>query len=551
MQPVKGRASLEWSESATLLAEHQDKAFELDTFIKMDGPSAMAAFEGVESGVDVAKKMVSLVWAATGYRFIDKKKKTSPASDTVITYNDEQKRQAQMKMDRFPCDGWLHITADSKNPATVRLRVHHHCAHCQYVYISLTDKITKLVGEMRNQPASNIWMCILQENPGTDITQKQIYALWCELNKAAWRLDDDQVKSVQILLEKMHGKEIELIPIHQEDGVHCIAFGFTEVLDGWAEQNKELVMNSTWKTNAAGYELYRMVGKANRQAIPFVFMFTTNTNGTAPEGAKTRMLSYILRYLNQRCPNLIFIDPTWAPGISSDWTEDDDGDALDDSTSPSTCVPPVLILKMGDVHVPVYPNPPKLKATTQDEFCSSEFRSPVVEMFCTHLNQHSTFPRNDPEERIRRLGRPKGLAGWQVNFKATWIDMSRTDKHRLTEKQLKWLRTPWNTKGREEHLQPLEEETWDRGVYMTDIENWMCSCPAYPKNQFLLCKHLGGTPEPEDTTGDGDNSGRAMEEITPDTTTINTHMLARTDTKDQESDEEPSDCGGRVHIHYH
>jgi hypothetical protein len=92
---------------------------------------------------------------------------------------------------------------------------------------------------------------------------------------------------------------------------------------------------------------------------------------------------------------------------------------------------------------------------------------------------------------LRRVGRPKALAGWQVDFKAAWIDMSRTDEHRVVEKQLKWLRTPRNTKGREEHLQLLEEEeARDRGTYITDIENWVCSCRGFPKNRFLICKHL-------------------------------------------------------------
>ncbi|KAJ7453245.1 hypothetical protein B0H11DRAFT_1741442 [Mycena galericulata] len=90
-----------------------------------------------------------------------------------------------------------------------------------------------------------------------------------------------------------------------------------------------------------------------------------------------------------------------------------------------------------------------------------------------------------------RMGRPKALAGWQVDFKAAWLDMVRTDEHRLVEKQLKWLRTARNTKGREEHLLQLEEEeTRDAGTYVTDLAKWVCGCKAYPVNRFLLCKHL-------------------------------------------------------------
>ncbi|KAJ7247185.1 hypothetical protein B0H12DRAFT_965864, partial [Mycena haematopus] len=143
----------------------------------------------------LAKKVASLVWAATSYRFIYKKKATSRTSDTAITYSffcaqndkevtkprlvdDQRKRRARMKMDRFPCNGWLHVTADSANQDSIRLRVRHHRVHCHYVDISLSEEITKLVEEMKNQPASNIWTRVLQDHPGTEVTQKQIYALW-------------------------------------------------------------------------------------------------------------------------------------------------------------------------------------------------------------------------------------------------------------------------------------------------------------------------------------------------------------------------------------
>jgi len=76
-----------------------------------------------------------------------------------------------------------------------------------------------------------IWEHILRENPDTELTEKQIYALWIQLNEAAWKLDNDQVKSALKLLEKMEGVEIEIIPIHREDGIHSIAFSFKEILD--------------------------------------------------------------------------------------------------------------------------------------------------------------------------------------------------------------------------------------------------------------------------------------------------------------------------------
>jgi hypothetical protein len=69
-----------------------------------------------------------------------------------------------------------------------------------------------------------------------------------------------------------------------------------------------------------------------------------------------------------------------------------------------------------------------------------------------------------------QIRRPKQLASWQVDFCADWINMSNCDKHCLTEKQLKWLQAPNNTKGRAECLAQLEvEEHQPSGKYLTEI----------------------------------------------------------------------------------
>ncbi|KAJ7676541.1 hypothetical protein DFH06DRAFT_976502 [Mycena polygramma] len=103
----------------------------------------------------------------------------------------------------------------------------------------------------------------------------------------------------------MEGTNVEMIPITPVPGIHAIAFGFKEIIDGWAEKTEELAMDSTWKTNTAGYELYSFVAEANGEALPFSFLFTTSSGDAVP-GAKTRMLSDMLRYLNKRCPNIMF-----------------------------------------------------------------------------------------------------------------------------------------------------------------------------------------------------------------------------------------------------
>lgn len=92
--------------------------------------------------------------AATTYTFFcaqNEKEETK----TRLT-DDLRKRRARMKMDRFPCNGYLHVTVNPNSPEIVRLRLQHHRAHCHYVDISLPDDIKKLVEDMKDQPASNV-----------------------------------------------------------------------------------------------------------------------------------------------------------------------------------------------------------------------------------------------------------------------------------------------------------------------------------------------------------------------------------------------------------
>ncbi|KAJ7240933.1 hypothetical protein C8J57DRAFT_1561968, partial [Mycena rebaudengoi] len=319
VQPAQGYTTLEWDECVSLITEYKNQAFELETFVSMTGGSAKARSRPWEVGR--MSPMRLRVRSGKPRRYKSSKKSTASSSVKTYTYycaqnrdemqkprqhEDPRKRRARMTMTRFECDGMLHITIDDDaQKAPLRLRLQHHEPHLHYVEITINQKIKTLVESLKHESATNIWTHVLRENPETEITQKQIYALWSDLNEGAWRLDDDQVKSAQMVLQKMEGTEVELIPINPEPGIHSITFGFKEILDGWAEKTEELAMDSTWKTNQAGYELYGFVGEAIGQAMPFAFMFTTSTSDAA-EGAKTRMLRDILKYMAQRCPNIMF-----------------------------------------------------------------------------------------------------------------------------------------------------------------------------------------------------------------------------------------------------
>jgi len=91
----------------------------------------------------------------------------------------------------------------------------------------------------------------------------------------------------------------------------------------------------------------------------------------------------------------------------------------------------------------------------------------------------------------RRLGRAVSPNDWQSEFRALWLDMSKSDEQRNIERQLEILKSVKKMKGRTEKLAELEAEAErPSGTYYTDIDRWTCSCPSYLISRFLLCKHL-------------------------------------------------------------
>lgn len=111
-----------------------------------------------------------------------KKRHISRTSDTIKSFTfhcaqirgeetkqkltgDLNKRRAQMTMDRFTCNGWLHVTMKDGDQQTAGMCVMHHRSHCPYVDISIDEKVATIVEEMKNLPASkvHVW-CIIKSS---------------------------------------------------------------------------------------------------------------------------------------------------------------------------------------------------------------------------------------------------------------------------------------------------------------------------------------------------------------------------------------------------
>ncbi|KAF8991912.1 hypothetical protein BDZ89DRAFT_973611 [Hymenopellis radicata] len=381
-------------------------------------------------------------------------------------------------MDRFECSGWLRVTVNNDNASIARIRLTHHHAHTPYLDINLGPKEKSLIDELKHLAPSKIWDKILAENPDNEFTEKQVYREWTRLNEKEWRLDDDQVKSAEKLIKSVEDYTTMVIPITPRPGIHAIAFALKEPLDAIGDEIVEVAMDSTWKTNAAGYELYSLVAELNGCAIPIAFLFTTS-DGTAPEGSKDLLLQDFLNFIAKHCPNIKFtdsdketseisafgvkmpnakhqlcywhsiryiekrlgedkppaaydprrankifdfIDPTWAPGITSGLIEEGvHPDHIDapvsseplkihinlrrmenvvqtkptESAPAKTCLPPLMILKSGDMRTPIYPAPPTTRNQDLPVFCPKEHRKAIIEKFRVHLHQHPSIPLND------------------------------------------------------------------------------------------------------------------------------------------------------------
>ncbi|KIM44632.1 hypothetical protein M413DRAFT_46879, partial [Hebeloma cylindrosporum] len=143
----------------------------------------------------IAKEIADGIWKAMDYRFIYKKCEKSRTSDFIKSYaffcaqlrgeetkkklhEDVRKRRARMTMDRFECNGRLRITMTDGNPKLARIKITHHRPHCQYVDISLTDKVDNIIKTMIDMPASKAWDSILAQKEQGELTEKQVYARW-------------------------------------------------------------------------------------------------------------------------------------------------------------------------------------------------------------------------------------------------------------------------------------------------------------------------------------------------------------------------------------
>lgn len=78
--------------------------------------------------------------------------------------------------------------------------------------------------------------------------EKAVRYHWLKSSQEAWRLADDPVESARAFITE-NGKEnmIGLLDVEAAPGTTVLAFQVTDFMEAWAENTRELAMDSTCK----------------------------------------------------------------------------------------------------------------------------------------------------------------------------------------------------------------------------------------------------------------------------------------------------------------
>lgn len=67
-------------------------------------------------------------------------------------------------MERFACNGWLYVTTDERDLATVNIRITHHQCHTPYIDISIPDDVLELIEHLKDLSAAKVNIFGLESN---------------------------------------------------------------------------------------------------------------------------------------------------------------------------------------------------------------------------------------------------------------------------------------------------------------------------------------------------------------------------------------------------
>ncbi|PPR06175.1 hypothetical protein CVT24_000703 [Panaeolus cyanescens] len=113
-----------------------------------------------------------------------------------------------------------------------------------------------------------LWSKILEQDPAPKFTRCAVASIKNAENSKEWKRHPDELESAKILLEEMKtpgGSADSLFrvsPVKLSDryGFTAISFTLPGMISLYGCKIREILLDSTWKTNGANYEGYALLG---------------------------------------------------------------------------------------------------------------------------------------------------------------------------------------------------------------------------------------------------------------------------------------------------
>ncbi|KAM6491726.1 hypothetical protein JOM56_012766 [Amanita muscaria] len=275
--------------------------------------------EGKDDLKESANGLVEKINARMKYRFTmhslyDHKRMSGTrfmyhCAQSKTRQHDSQKSDNQTKhrdkesMTAFQCNGWIYITLYEGSPVAF-VKIRHEEEHIPYWSIDVPPEVKAYIKDNTGLNAPELWNEILKTYPSPTFSRKSVYSIWFEESSKQWKRDNDELASVTKLIAEASADtsseansfyQVEPITLPDVPGFTAIAFSLPNVLQKWGGQLREFSLDSAWKTNKSGYEVYALLGEIYGSGSPLGYLLL-KSSGEGVAGGKEKYITSLLSY---------------------------------------------------------------------------------------------------------------------------------------------------------------------------------------------------------------------------------------------------------------
>ena len=219
------------------------------------------------------------------------------------TQPDERQRQFVCRQ-RYSCNGRIEGSID-RNERLARVSIQHDMPHepPRPESVETPTHIRQFIHDLApRQDAREVYHSVRREFPDDLlITQAQIYYWWRESVRRLYQMDNDELISSRMLIRQRystHGYREVYWRYDNTMGVKAFGFAtplFNRIIS--AQSVNEYHIDSTFKTNRAGYELFVVISSVNGAGFPIAYLVLDTHHAVDRDHAKTAEIQEFFRAL--------------------------------------------------------------------------------------------------------------------------------------------------------------------------------------------------------------------------------------------------------------